>query len=116
MKEVKQLGDSSKAKAVKDKPKKQSPGDTRTVTVPFAWLYASVILFLTIPLFMFFLGYLKLSVGIPLTLIFAGIVFYCVSDCLNAPDGLKLSRQDTDLSHILLASQLLQWRYLLSQV
>ena len=97
MKEVKQLGDSSKAKAVKDKPKKQSPGDTRTVTVPFAWLYASVILFLTIPLFMFFLGYLKLSVGIPLTLIFAGIVLFSVSDCLNDPDGVKLSKYENDI-------------------
>ena len=97
MKEVKQIGDSSKKKAKIEKPQKRSPRDTKTITVPFAWLYASILLFLTVPLFMFFLGYLRLSVGIPLTLIFAGIVFYCVSDCLNDPAGLKLSRQDTDL-------------------
>ena len=38
-----------------------------------------------------------MSVGIPLTLIFGGIVLYAVSDCLNDPNGIKLSRQDTDL-------------------
>ena len=97
MKEVKQLGDSSKSKANAQAPEKRSSHESKVITVPYPWLYASIVLFLTVPLFMFFLGYLRLSVGIPLTLIFAGIVFYCVSDCLNAPDGLKLSRQDTDL-------------------
>lgn len=94
MKEVKQIGDNSKGKAKTAVPRKRSSHDTRMITVPFPWLYASIVLFLTVPLFMFFLGYLRLSVGIPLTLIFAGIVFYCVSDCLNDPDGLKLSGED----------------------
>ena len=97
MKEVKQLGDSSKSKANAQAPGKRSLHESKVITVPYPWLYASIVLFLTVPLFMFFLGYLRLSVGIPLTLIFAGIVLYCVSDCLNDPDGLKLSRQDTDL-------------------
>ena len=97
MKEVKQIGDLSKGKAKKTAPLKRSSHDTRTITVPFPWLYASIVLFLTVPLFMFFLGYLRLSVGIPLTLIFAGIVLYCVSDCLNDPDGTKLSKTDNDI-------------------
>lgn len=98
MKEVKQLGDSSKGKAAPAKPGRQSSRSTRTVTVPFAWLYASIVLFLTIPLFMFFLGYLRLAVGIPLTLIFCGIVLFCVSDCLNDPNGVKLSRQEHEFN------------------
>ena len=97
MKEVKQIGDSKKGKAVKAKPQKQSPKETKCITVPFAWLYSSIVLFLTIPLFMFFLGYLKLSVGLPLTLIFAGIVLFCVSDCLNDANGTKLTRYYTDI-------------------
>ena len=47
---------------------------------------------------MFFLGYLRLSVGIPLTLIFAGIVLFSVSDCLNNPDGKKLLRSEHDFT------------------
>lgn len=97
MKEVKQIGDSSKKKAKKEKLQKRSPRDTKTITVPFAWLYASILLFLTVPLFMFFLGYLKLTVGIPLTLIFGGIVLYAVSDCMNDPDGVKLSGSENSI-------------------
>ena len=97
MKEVKQIGGASKGKAKKPVFKERSAREGKTVTVPFPWLYASIVLFLTVPLFMFFLGYLRLSVGIPLTLIFGGIVLYAVSDCLNNPNGVKLSRQDTDL-------------------
>lgn len=97
MKEVKQLEDTSKGKSKKTYSRKRSSQDTRTVTVPFPWLYASIVLFLTVPLFIFFLGYLRLSVGIPLTLLFAGIVLYCVSDCLNDPNGTKLSKSGNDL-------------------
>ena len=97
MKEVKQIGGASKGKAKKPVLKERPAREGKTVTVPFPWLYASIVLFLTVPLFMFFLGYLRLSVGIPLTLIFGGIVLYAVSDCLNDPNGIKLSRQDTDL-------------------
>ncbi len=97
MKEVKQIGSSSKGKAKTAASKERTSHDTRTVTVSFPWLYASVVLFLTVPLFMFFLGYLKLTVAIPLTLIFGGIVLFCVSDCLNDPDGVKLSRHENDL-------------------
>ena len=97
MKEVKQLEDTSKGKAKTAVPRKRSSHDTKTITVPFPWLYASIILFLAVPLFIFFLGYLRLSVGIPLTLLFAGIVLYCVSDCLNDPNGTKLSRSGNDL-------------------
>ncbi len=97
MKEVKQLGDRSKSKAKQAVPQKTSSHESKAVTIPYPWLYASIVLFLTVPLFIFFMGYLRLSVGIPLTLIFAVIVLYCVSDCLNDPDGVKLSRHDTDL-------------------
>lgn len=97
MKEVKQLEDTSKGKAKTAALRKRSSHDTKTITVPFPWLYASIILFLSVPLFIFFLGYLRLSVGIPLTLLFAGIVLYCVSDCLNDPNGTKLSRSENDL-------------------
>ena len=99
MKEVKEIGGTtkSKTKAKKAVPQERVKRDAKTVTVPYPWLYASLVLFLTIPLFMFFLGYLRLTVGIPLTLIFGGIVLYAVSDCLNDPNGVKLSRQDTDL-------------------
>ena len=97
MKEVKQIGGASKGKAKTPVLKERPAREGKTVTVPFPWLYASIVLFLTVPLFMFFLGYLRLSVGIPLTLIFGGIVLYAVSDCLNDPNGIKLSRQDTDL-------------------
>ena len=96
MKEVKQLGDTSKAKkSVRTKDK--SSKEVRTVKIQYPWLYASIVLFLTIPLFMFFMGYLKLAVGIPLTLIFAGILLYSVSDCMNDPDGHKLSAPETTL-------------------
>ena len=97
MKEVKQIGGASKGKAKTPVLKERPAREGKTVTVPFPWLYALIVLFLTVPLFMFFLGYLRLSVGIPLTLIFGGIVLYAVSDCLNDPNGIKLSRQDTDL-------------------
>lgn len=96
MKEVKQLGDTSKTKK-NIGPKDHSSKEVKSITIPYPWLYASIVLFLTIPLFMFFLGYLKLTVAIPLTLIFVGIVLYCVSDCLNGPDGNKLSQFDTGL-------------------
>jgi len=97
MKEVKQLGDSSKGRIEKVRPEKRSSHDAKYITVPYAWLYTSIVLFLTVPLFMFFLGYLRLSVGVPLTLIFAGIVLFCVSDCLNDPNGNKLSKTDIDI-------------------
>ena len=95
MKEVKQLGDTSKTK--RTGPKERSSKEAKSITIPYPWLYASIVLFLTIPLFMFFLGYLKLQVSIPLTLIFAGIVLYCVSDCMNGPDGNKNWGSDKDL-------------------
>lgn len=95
MREVKQLGDTSKNK--KTGSKDRSSKEAKSITIPYPWLYASIVLFLTIPLFMFFLGYLKLVVSIPLTLIFAGIVLYCVSDCMNGPDGNKLAGSDKDL-------------------
>ena len=97
MKEVKQIGERSKGKTKESRPQKRSSHDTRYITVPYAWLYASVVLFLTVPLFMFFLGYLRLSVGIPLALIFAVILMFCVSDCLNDPNGTKLTRYYTDI-------------------
>ena len=95
MKEVKLLGDTSKTK--RTGPKERSSKESKSITIPYPWLYASIVLFLTIPLFMFFLGYLKLQVSIPLTLIFAGIVLYCVSDCMNGPDGNKNWGSDKDL-------------------
>ena len=95
MREVKQLGDTSKTK--RTGPKERSSKESKSITIPYPWLYASIVLFLTIPLFMFFLGYLKLVVSIPLTLIFAGIVLYCVSDCMNGPDGNKNWGSDKDL-------------------
>ena len=96
MKEVKQLGDTSKAKkSVRTKDK--SSKEVRTVKIQYPWLYASIVLFLTIPLFMFFMGYLKLIVGIPLTLIFGGILLYSISDCMNDPDGHKLYAPETTL-------------------
>ena len=96
MKEVKQLGDTSRTKKTV-RTKDRTSKEVKTVKIPYPWLYASIVLFLTIPLFMFFLGYLKLVVSIPLTLIFAGIVLYCVSDCMNGPDGNKLEGSDKDL-------------------
>ena len=96
MKEVKQLGDTPKTKK-NTGPEERSSKEVKSITIPYPWLYASIVLFLTIPLFMFFLGYLKLTVSIPLTLIFAGIVLYCVSDCMNGPDGNKISQFDTGL-------------------
>ena len=96
MKEVNQIGSASKAKKKPGiGPKKSS--ESKSITIPYPWLFASVILFLTIPLFMFFMGYLRLTVGIPLTLIFLGIVLYSISDCLNDPDGAKLLRYHHDL-------------------
>ena len=97
MKEVKQIGEGSKGKAKISAGQKKSSHDTKMITVPFPWLYTSIVLFLTVPLFIFFMGYLRLSVGIPLTLIFAGFVIFCVSDCLNDPDGLKLIKHDHDV-------------------
>ena len=94
MKEVKQLGNTSKKTDTK---KVRSSKEVKSITLPYPWIFASVVLYLTIPLFMFFMGYLRLSVGIPLTLIFAGIVLFSVSDCLNDPNGKKLSREDFDL-------------------
>ena len=96
MREVKQLGDASKTrKSVKTKDR--SSKEVRTVKIQYPWLYASIVLFLTVPLFMFFMGYLKLFVGIPLTLIFGGLLLYAVSDCANDPDGHKLSLSETTL-------------------
>lgn len=96
MREVKQLGDASKTrKSVKTKDR--SSKEVRTVKIQYPWLYASIVLFLTVPLFMFFMGYLKLIVGIPLTLIFGGLLLYAVSDCANDPDGHKLSLSETTL-------------------
>ena len=65
MREVKQLGDTSKAKK-SVKTKDRSSKEVRTVKIQYPWLYASIVLFLTVPLFMFFMGYLKLAVGISL--------------------------------------------------
>ena len=97
MKEVTQLGNTSKSKRTVG-PKDKSSKTSISITIPYPWLFASVILYLTVPLFMFFLGYLRLSVGIPLTLIFAGIVLFSVSDCLNNPDGKKLLRSEHDFT------------------
>ncbi len=95
MKEVAQLGNKPKKKT-SDRGRKSSD-EAKIITIPYPWIFASTLLFLTVPLFMFFMGYLRLSVGIPLTLIFAGIVLFSVSDCLNDPNGRKLSRYDNDL-------------------
>ena len=97
MKEVKQIGDASKSKQKAAGTKRQPSKEKKIITIPYPWLYASAVLFLTIPLFMFFLGYLRLAVGIPLTVIFAGILMFCISDCLNDADGRKLIKQDHDL-------------------
>lgn len=95
MKEVAQLGNKPKKKtSVRGR---KSSDEAKIITIPYPWIFASALLFLTVPLFMFFMGYLRLSVGIPLTLIFAGIVLFSVSDCLNDPNGRKLSRYDNDL-------------------
>ena len=97
MKEVKQIGDVSKSKQKAVGAKRQSSREKKIITIPYPWLYASAVLFLTIPLFMFFLGYLRLPVGIPLMVIFAGILMFSISDCLNDADGHKLIRQDHSL-------------------
>lgn len=96
MKEVKQLGEASKKKKTVHS-KDRSSREAKSITITYPWLYASLVLFLSIPLFMFFMGYLKLAVGIPLTLVFFGIVLFCVSDCLNDPDGHKLLGSGSDL-------------------
>ena len=96
MKEVKQISDSSKTKKKAAGTPKPSY-EPRSIEIPYPWLFTSVVLFLTIPLFMFFLGYLRFTVGIPLTLIFAGIVLYSVSDCLNNPNGKKLELSENNL-------------------
>ena len=97
MKEVNQIGSVSKPKKKTTGRGPKTSSETKTITIPYPWLFASVVLFLTIPLFMFFLGYLRLAVGIPLTLIFAGIVLFSVSDCMNDPNGSKLLRESHDL-------------------
>ena len=97
MKEVKSIGDTSKSKAKAAPKQKQTSREKKSITIPYPWLYASIVLFLTIPLFMFFLGYLRLSVGVPLALIFAGIVLFSTSDCLNNADGIKLARSENEI-------------------
>ena len=97
MKEVKQIGDVSKSKQKAVSTKRQSSREKKIITIPYPWLYASAVLFLTIPLFMFFLGYLRLAIGIPLTIIFAGILLFCISDCLNDANGRKLLKSEHDL-------------------
>ncbi|MBR6986705.1 MAG: hypothetical protein IKH82_01385 [Clostridiales bacterium] len=97
MKEVKQIGDASKSKQKAAGHKRQSSREKKIITIPYPWLFASALLFLTVPLFMFFLGYLRLSVGIPLTLIFAVILLFSISDCLNDANGRKLLKSENDL-------------------
>ena len=46
MKEVKQIGGVSKGKAKKPELKERPARESKTVTVPFPWLYASIVLFL----------------------------------------------------------------------
>lgn len=97
MKEVKQLEETSRAKKGLGRTDRNIASGAKTVTIPFAWLYASAILFLTIPLLMFFIGYLRFAVGIPLTLAFLAILFYAISDCLNDPNGVKLSDKSKEI-------------------
>ena len=96
MKEVTSLGDTSKNKKTVVKNTRPSK-ESRSINIPYPWLFAFSILYLTVPLFIFFLGYLRLAAGIPLALIFTGIVIFSVSDCLNDPDGRKLSGSEHDL-------------------
>ena len=59
MKEVAQLGNKPKKKT-SDRGRKSSD-EAKIITIPYPWIFASALLFLTVPLFMFFMGYLRRS-------------------------------------------------------
>lgn len=59
----------------------------KEITIPFKLWYALTVCFLVIPVIVFFAGYLRLYVGIPLALMFAGFSVYAVADCTKTANG-----------------------------
>ena len=65
------------------------------VKLSYRGFYLSSLVFLVLPVIIFCLGYLKLGAGVPLAVIFAGIVFLSVMDCRRNSRGQQLA-DDSD--------------------
>ena len=66
---------------------------TGTVSVSYRAFYAACLIFLTLPVIIFCLGYLRPLIGITLMLCFAGMCAISIMECMNGPDGSRLEKQ-----------------------
>ena len=69
----------------------------KVVTIPFKAFWAASLGFAALPIIIFFAGYLKLYVGIPLALLFILAFVLSVSDASKDQEKKLLSRSDTDI-------------------
>ena len=73
------------------KTKKEQKG----VKIPFRLWYALTVAFLVIPVIVFFAGYLKWYIGIPLAVLFAAFSVYTVTGCTKPASGKTLLAENT---------------------
>ena len=69
----------------------------KVVTIPFKAFWAVSLGFIALPVIIFFLGYLRLYIGIPLALLFILAYVLSVRDASKDQEKKLLSRNDTDI-------------------
>ena len=87
MRELRQLDNAVQKK------KESVTGKTGTVSVSYRTFYAACLIFLTLPVIIFCLGYLRPLIGITLMLCFAGMCVMSIMECMSGPEGNKLEKQ-----------------------
>ena len=69
----------------------------KVVTIPFKVFWTASLGFVALPIIIFFIGYLKLYVGVPLALLFILAFVLSVRDASKDQEKKLLSRNDTDI-------------------
>lgn len=69
----------------------------KTVSIPFSAFWALALGFLVLPIVIFFAGYLRLYVGIPMALLFVSAYVFSIRDCAKDQEKKLLSREETDI-------------------
>ncbi|MBP5775063.1 MAG: hypothetical protein J6W36_05150, partial [Clostridiales bacterium] len=67
----------------------------KVITIPFKTFWALSLGFLALPVVIFFTGYLRYYVGIPLALLFVLAFVLSVRDCTKDQEKKLLSKDDT---------------------
>lgn len=69
----------------------------KVVTIPFKTFWALCLGFLALPILIFFTGYLRYYIGIPLALLFVAAYALSVRDCAKDQERSLLKKEETDI-------------------